>query len=86
MIYPCSARNVINLILLAGLIGAPGCASKRPPMSEILMVETPTIGVVLQPTDPDVELQIPGKGWLSTVGRGAVAGAKKVGVWGVLCY
>lgn len=85
MIYPCRARIVIHLILLAGLIGAPGCASKRPPIPETLIVETPTIGVVLRPTDPDVELQIPRKGWLSNTGRGAVAGSK-IGALGIYCY
>lgn len=43
MINPCRARNVINLILLAGLIGAPGCASKRPAIPEALLAETTTI-------------------------------------------
>ena len=84
MINPCRARNVINLILLAGLIGAPGCASKRPTIPEALLAETPTIGVVLRPTDPDVELQIPGKGWLSNTGRGAMSGSV-IGGFGIYC-
>jgi hypothetical protein len=86
MINPCSARNVINVVILAGLIGAPGCASNQPPMSEILMVKTPTIGVVLRPTDSDAELQIPrnGWGWLSNAGRGAMSGSL-LGAYGVQC-
>lgn len=84
MINPCRARNVINLTLLAALIGAPGCASKRPPIPETLMVETSTIGVVLRPTDQDVDLQIPGKGWLSNTGRGAMSGSM-IGQAGILC-
>ena len=85
MINPCRARNVINLILLAGLIGAPGCASKQPPIPETLMVEMPTNGVVPQPTDSDEELQIPRKDWLSNIGRGALAGASLMGVQGIGC-
>jgi hypothetical protein len=84
MINPCRARNVIHLILLAGLIGAPGCAFNRPSIPETLMAETPTIGVVLRPTDPDVELQIPRKGWLSNTGRGAVRGSV-IGGLGIYC-
>lgn len=76
MISTCRARKVINLILLTSLVVAPGCASKRSPISDTLMVKTPTIGVVLRSTDPDVELQIPGKGWLSNAGRGALSGAQ----------
>ena len=85
MINPCRARNVITLILLAGLIGAQGCASIRPPIPETLMVEMPTIGVVLRPTDSDAELQIPGKGWLSNTGRGALGGSL-IGAYGIYCY
>ena len=44
MINPRRARIVINLILLTGLIGAPGCASKRPTIPEALMAERPSIG------------------------------------------
>jgi hypothetical protein len=84
MINPCRAQNIIRLILLAGLIGAPGCASKRPTIPEALRTETPTIGVVLRPTDPDVELQIPGKSWLSNTGRGALNGSM-LGAYGVQC-
>lgn len=84
MINPCRARNVINLILLAGLIGAPGCASKRPAIPEALLAETTTIGVVVRPTDPDVELQIPRKGWLSNTGRGAMSGSV-IGGFGIYC-
>jgi hypothetical protein len=84
MINPCSARNVISMILLAGLIGAPGCASKRPPIPEALSTETPTIGVVVRPTDPIAELQIPGKGWLSNTGRGALIGSV-IGGYGIYC-
>ncbi len=90
MITLCRARNVINLVLLAGLIGAPGCASKRPPIPETLMVEMPTIGVVLRPTDPDAELEISRKGWrswlgqLNNAGRGALSGSV-LGAYGVQC-
>ena len=84
MINPCRARNVIYLILLAGLIGAPGCAFNRPSIPETLRAETPTIGVVLRPTDPDVELQIPRKGWLSNTGRGAMRGSV-IGGYGIYC-
>jgi hypothetical protein len=84
MINPYRARNVISLILLAGLIGAPGCASKRPPIPVTLMAEMPTIGVVLQPTDSDAELQVPRKGWLSNTGRGAMSGSV-IGGFGVYC-
>lgn len=84
MINPCRARNVITLILLAGLIGAPGCASNRPPIPEALLAETPTIGVVLRPTDQDMELQIPRKGWLSNSGRGALGGSV-MGAYGISC-
>jgi hypothetical protein len=85
MINPCRARNVIHLILLAGLIGAPGCASTRPTIPEALLAETSTIGVVVRPTDPDVELQIPRKGWLSNTGRGAMSGSV-IGGLGIYCY
>ena len=85
MINPCRARNVIHLILIAGLIGAPGCASKRPTIPEALLAETSTIGVVVRPTDPDVELQIPRKGWLSNTGRGAMSGSV-IGGLGIYCY
>jgi hypothetical protein len=84
MINPCRARNVIHLILLAGLIGAPGCASKRPTIPVALLAETSTIGVVVRPTDPDVELQIPRKGWLSNTGRGAMSGSV-IGGFGIYC-
>ncbi len=90
MTTPYRSRNVIHLILLAGLIGAPGCASKRPPILEALMVETPTIGVVLRPTDPDAELEISRKGWrswlgqLNNAGRGALSGSV-LGAYGVQC-
>ena len=70
MINPCRARNVITLILLAGLIGAQGCASNNPPIPETPIVQMPINGVVLRPTDSDAELQIPRKGWLSNIGRG----------------
>ena len=78
------ARNVISVILLASLIAAPGCVSNRSPIAETLMTETPTIGVVLRPTDPDAELHIPGKGWLSNTGRGALTGSV-LGGFGVQC-
>lgn len=84
MINPRRARNVISLILLAGLIGAPGCASKRPLIPEALSTKTPTIGVVVRPTDPNAELQIPGKGWLSNTGRGALIGSV-IGGYGIYC-
>ena len=88
MISTCRARTVINLILLTSLVVAPGCASKRSPISDTLMVKTPTIGVVLRSTDPNVELQIPGKGWLSNAGRGAMRGAQAgTAIWeaGKIC-
>ena len=85
MINPCRARNALHLILIAGLIGAPGCASKRPTIPEALLAETPTIGVVVRPTDPAVELQIPRKGWLSNSGRGAMSGSV-IGGLGIYCY
>ena len=84
------ARTVISLILLAGLIDATGCASKRPPTPETLMVETPTIGVALRPTDPDAELEISRTGWrswlgqLNNAGRGALSGSV-LGAYGVQC-
>ena len=78
------ARYVINLLLLAILVVAPGCVSKRAPISDTHMVKTPTIGVVLRATDPDVTLQIPGKGWLSNAGRGALKGTA-IGKFGVYC-
>src|SRR5437016_2304407 len=84
MINPCRARNAIHLILIAGLIGAPGCASKRPTIPDALLAETSTIGVVVRPTDPDVELQIPRKGWLSNTGRGAMSGSV-IGGFGIYC-
>ena len=90
MTTPYRARNVISLILVAGLIDAMGCASKRPPTPETLMVQTPTIGVVLRPTDPDAELEISRKGWrsrlgqLNNVGRGALSGSV-LGAYGVQC-
>jgi hypothetical protein len=78
------ARYAINLLLLAVFVVAPGCASKRPAISDTLMVKTPTIGVVLRATDPDVELQIPRKGWLSNAGRGAMSGAQDgTAIWEV---
>jgi hypothetical protein len=84
MINSYRARNVISLILLAGLTGVPGCAFNRPSIPETLMAGTPTIGVVLRPTDQDVELQIPRKGWLSNTGRGAMNGSV-IGGFGVQC-
>jgi len=84
MIYPSRTRIVIHLILLTGLIGAPGYASNRHSIPETLITETPTIGLVLRPTDPDVELQIPRKGWLSITGRGALNGSV-IGGFGVQC-
>lgn len=84
MIKPCRARNVIHLILLAGLIGAPGCAFHRPTIPETIMAEKQTIGVILRPTDTDVELQIPRKGWLSNTGRGAMRGSV-IGAYGIYC-
>jgi hypothetical protein len=85
MMNPCRVQNVMSLILLAGLIDATGCASKRPPLSETLMTKTPTIGVVLRLRDPDMELQMPRKpilrkltlrkDWLGNAGREALNGS-----------
>ena len=48
------------------------------------MAEKQTIGVILRPTDTDVELQIPRKGWLSNTGRGAMRGSV-IGAYGIYC-
>ena len=91
MISTYTTRILINVILLTSLIAAQGCASKRKPLSETLIAETPTIGVVLRPTDSDADLQIPSKGWrgrlwvrLASAGRGALGGSL-IGGLGVHC-
>ena len=85
MVAASKGTTILIGVVLAALIGQQGCASKRLPISETLLAEIPTIGLVLRPTDSAVELQIPGKGRLANAGRGAVAGSW-IGAYGIYSY